>query len=316
MGRGDHVPAAGHGDEYVPQGRRLIHGHDPEALHGGVQRLEGVHFRDDHVRTQTGGPHGDALAAPAVARHHHGLPRHDEIGGMQDAVPHGLTGAVLIIIVVLGLGVVHRHHGTGQAALPLPGLQPQDAGGGLLAAAQEAVPILRAVPADEVYQVSPVVDEDVGTAFQRLPQEAVVPRRVHAVDTEGLHPQGGDPRRHVVLGGQRVGTGEEDLRSALFQHQGQVRGLGLQMHGNGDALPRKGLFPLKTGLDPRKGGHEIPHPADLLPSGLRQRRVLDDAHFSPPFNKKKRSVSPTEREPASAAPYLSFVRRIWHLAQD
>ena len=170
--------------------------------------------------------------------------------GMQDAVPHGLTGAVLIIIVVLGLGVVHRHHGTGQAALPLPGLQPQDAGGGLLAAAQEAVPILRAVPADEVYQVSPVVDEDVGTAFQRLPQEAVVPRRIHAVDAEGLHPQGGDPRRHVVLGGQRVGTGEEDLRPALFQHQGQVRSLGLQMHGNGDALPRKGLFPLKTGLDP------------------------------------------------------------------
>ena len=73
-------------------------------LHGGVQGLEGVHLADDDVGPHPLGPHGDALAAPAVAGHHHRLTRHDQIGGVHDGVPGGLAGAVLVVVVVLGLG--------------------------------------------------------------------------------------------------------------------------------------------------------------------------------------------------------------------
>ena len=81
----DHVLAAGGGDKNVPIFCGLVHGHDPEVLHGGLQSLEGVHLGDDHIGPHALGPHGDALAAPAVARHHHGLARHHQVGGVHDA---------------------------------------------------------------------------------------------------------------------------------------------------------------------------------------------------------------------------------------
>src|SRR5699024_5788617 len=79
--RGDHVLAAGDGDEHVAVSGGLVHGHDPEAVHGGVQGLEGIHLTDDHVGPHAAGPHGHALAAPAVPGHHHGLARHHQVGG-------------------------------------------------------------------------------------------------------------------------------------------------------------------------------------------------------------------------------------------
>ena len=118
----DHVLAAGGGDEDVPVLGRLVHGHDPEVLHGGLQGLEGVHLGDDHVGPHALGPHGDALAAPAVAGHHHRLARHHQVGGVHDGVPGGLPGAVLVVVVVLRLGIVHRHHGAGEDTRPLPGV--------------------------------------------------------------------------------------------------------------------------------------------------------------------------------------------------
>ena len=70
----------------------------------------------------------DVYKRQAVPGHHHGLARHHQVGGVHDGIPNRLAGAVLVVIVVLGLGVVHRHHGAGQDALPLPGLEAQDAG--------------------------------------------------------------------------------------------------------------------------------------------------------------------------------------------
>src|SRR5699024_8266575 len=113
---GDDVLAAGDGDEDVAILGGLVHGHDLEAVHGGVQGLEGVHLGDDDVGAHALGPHGHALAAPAVTGHHHGLAGHDEVGGVHDGVPHALTGAVLVVVIVLGLGVVDGHHGAGQDA--------------------------------------------------------------------------------------------------------------------------------------------------------------------------------------------------------
>ena len=64
---GDDAAAAGDGDEHVPGLRCLPHGHDLKAVHHSLQRADRVGLGDDDLGPQTLGPHGDALAAPAVA---------------------------------------------------------------------------------------------------------------------------------------------------------------------------------------------------------------------------------------------------------
>ena len=217
MAAHDHVLTAGDGDKHVTQGRGLVHGHHPEAVHGGVQGLEGVDLGDDHVGPHPGGPHGHALTAPAISGDHNGLARHDQVGGVHDAVPDGLAGAVLVVIVVLGLGVVHGHHGAGQDAVLLAGLQAEDAGGGLLAAADEVAGVLFTLAAQQVDEVPAVVNDDVGAALERLDEVHFILLGRSAVDAKGLHAQAGETGGHVVLGGEGVGAGQAHLRSALAE---------------------------------------------------------------------------------------------------
>ena len=197
---------------------------------------------------------------------------------MHNAVPGGLAGAVLVVIVVLGLGVVHRHHGAGQDARLLPGLQPEDAGGGLLAAADEAVGIVLALAPQQVDQVPAVVNDDVGAALEGFGQVVLIFLGGGAVDAEGLYSQAGKAGSHVVLGGQRVGAGEVDLRTPLGEHIAQVGGFGLQMDGHGHPQAPEGLLLFKAGLNLRQGGHKVPDPLDFSPAGLGQGHVFHNAH--------------------------------------
>ncbi len=187
-------------------------------------------------------------------------------------------GAVLVVVVVLGFGVVHRHHGAGEDARPLPGVQAVDAGGGLLTAAQQPVPVLGALAPHQGDQVAPVVHDQVGAALQGLHQQVLIPLHVHPVDAEGLHPQVGHGGGHVVLGGQGVAAGEVHLGAPLPEDQTQVGGLGLQMDGDGDGQPLEGLLPAEALLNAAEGGHEVPHPLDLLMAGGGQGHILYDAH--------------------------------------
>ena len=120
-----------------PSGAASSIGHDAAAVHGGLQGLDGVDLGDNDVGAHALGPHGHAPAAVAVAGHDDGLAGHQQIGGVHDGVPHGLAGAVLIVVVVLALGVVDVHHGERQLAGGGPGLEAVDAGGGLLTAADD-----------------------------------------------------------------------------------------------------------------------------------------------------------------------------------
>ena len=87
---------------------------------------------------------------------------------MHDTVPHRLSGAVLVVVVVLGLGVVHRHHGERHGTRLLPGPETEDAGSGLFTAADDAVGVLFAPPSEQPHQVAAVVDDDVGVALERF----------------------------------------------------------------------------------------------------------------------------------------------------
>ena len=118
---------------------------------------------------------------------------------------------------MLGLGVVDGHHGAGEDALPLPSLQAQDAGGGLLAAADEAVAQFLVAAADEVDEVAAVVHNQVGVALQGLDQQVFIFLRRDAVDAVGIHAHAGDACGHVVLGGEGVTAGQVDFCAALGQ---------------------------------------------------------------------------------------------------
>ena len=179
---------------------------------------------------------------------------------------------------MLGLGVVDGHHGAGQNALPLPGLKAQDAGGGLLAAADEVLAQVGALAAQQVDQIAAVIHHQMGLELEGLDEEVLILLPHGAVDAESLHAHVGQSGGHVVLGGQGVGAGEAHLRPALGEHIAQVGGLGLQMDRNSGGQPGKGLFPAEPLLDAGQGRHEIPHPADLLMARWGQGHIFHDAH--------------------------------------
>ena len=108
---GDDAVAAGHGDEEIAQRGCLAHLHHAEAVHHGLHRLDRIHFSDNDFGAQAFGAHRNALAAPAVAGHDHGLAGHDEIRSAVDAVPDRLAGAVAVVEEMLALGIVDQDHG-------------------------------------------------------------------------------------------------------------------------------------------------------------------------------------------------------------
>ena len=63
----DDVHVAGQGDEEVADLGGLLHGHDVEAVHGGLQGAHRVHLGDHHLGAHAAGARGHAPAAPAVA---------------------------------------------------------------------------------------------------------------------------------------------------------------------------------------------------------------------------------------------------------
>ena len=216
---GDDVLAAGHGDENITELRRLVHRHDGEAVHGRVEGLERVDLGDDDVRAHALGPHRGALAAPAVAGDDHGLARDDEVGRIHDRGPDRLARAVLVVVVVLGLRVVDRHHRAGKDAFALAGFQAVDAGRRLLASANQAVRVLFASSAEEIDEVAAVIDDEVRVAGQGLHEKLFVLLRRDAVFSEGLYAHLRDRRRDVILGRERVAAGKIHFRAALGEDQ-------------------------------------------------------------------------------------------------
>ena len=273
-----HVAAAGRRDEQVALRGSLVHGHDAAAVHGGLERLDGVDLRDDNVRAHALCAHGHTASAVAVARDNDGLARDEQVRRVHDGVPHGLARAVLVVIIMLALRIVDVHHREGQHPGAGAGVQAVDAGRRLLRAAEQVFAQMRIVPAQQVQQVAAVVDDEIRAARERLDEQAAVFRCVHAVHGIGLHAHGRKARRHVVLRGQGIAARGMHLRAACRKAEREEGRFGLHVDGNGDLLPGEGLFALKARTDRHKGGHKILHPADLHPAGLGKGHIADMAH--------------------------------------
>ena len=214
------------------------------------------------------GPHGDAAAAPAVARDDHRLAGDQHIGRADHAVHGALARAITVVKQVLGHGVVHGDHGEHQLVVVRHGAQPDHAGGGFLGAADDAVQQLTALFVQRAHQVGAVIHRDVRLEIERGLDVVVVGGVVLALDGVDRHfivrDQCGG---HVVLRRKRVGCDQHHIGAAGLQHAHQVRGLAGDVQTRRDAQPvQRALFgePLLDQIQHRHLARRPLHPKAAL----------------------------------------------------
>ena len=277
---GDDAVAAGHGDEEVAQRGSLAHLHHAEAIHYGLHGPYRIDLGDNYLCAQALGAHRDALAAPAVAGHDHGLAGHDEVRGTVNAVPDRLPGAVAVVEEMLALGVVDQDHRYTEPVLTVETLQAQDAGGSLLAAADDVGNELRELRMQDVDEVAAVIDNDVRAGLDDLPAVAPILLRSRAIPCEDIEAGVNESGGHVVLGGEGVAPGDVHLRAAGRQDLAEVRGLVLEMHREGYFQALEGPFSLELVLQAVEQRHVVPYPFDFQISVRPQGRIPDFACHS------------------------------------
>ena len=272
----EHVDVAGGGDEDIADRGSVSHRHHTEAVHDRFQRLHRVDFGDDHVAAQPIGPPGNAAAAPAVARHDHRLARDQHVGGADHAVDRALAGAVAVVEQVLSHRVVDCDDGEHQLAVVRHRAQPDDAGGGLLGAADDAVQQLAALLVDRAHQVSAVVHRDVRLEVERGLDVLVVGRVVLALDRVDRHlVVRNEGCGHVVLRRQRVGRGQHHVGAAGLQHAHQIGGLRGDMETGRHANALQRLLLREALLDQIQHRHFTRGPLHAVPALLGQTDVFD-----------------------------------------
>ena len=230
------MDVAGRGAEDVADGCGLHHWHDAEAVHHRLQRLQRIDLGHDDVGTQPLGAHRDAAAAPAVAADHEVLAGQQDVGGADDAVQRALAGAVAVVEQVLGHGVVDGDDRVLQRAVLGHGLEANDAGGGLLRAADHRVQQLGPLAVQRRQQVTAVVHGHVRLVIQRGVEMLVVGVVVLALDGVDGHLVVGHQRGgHVILRAQRVAGGQHHIRAAGLQDPHQIAGLRRHVQARADA---------------------------------------------------------------------------------
>ena len=278
MLRSDDVLAACDRDKDVTDLRRLIHLHDAEPVHGRVQRFEGVYLGDDHVCAHSLCAHGRSFSAPSVSCDDNSLARNDEVGRVHDRRPDRLTGTVFVVIIMLCLRVIDRHHRAGKNALPLTGFQTVNACRRLFTAADQLISVFPAASAEQVNKITAVVDDQMRVARERLRKEILILGRRHAIDSEGLNAHLRDRRRNVILRGERIAAGQIDFRPAFCKHKPEVRGLGFQMDGYCYAKTFERLLRFELLLNFSEGRHKGADPFDFLPARGGEGSVFNSAH--------------------------------------
>ncbi|MDQ0734003.1 hypothetical protein QFZ50_000466 [Arthrobacter agilis] len=106
VARHDDVLVAGGGDEDVTLGEHRLELRDLVAVHGRLQRADGVDLGDDDAGTLAAQCLGRALADIAVAAHDGDLAADQDVRGPVEAVGQGVADAVLVVELGLRHGVV------------------------------------------------------------------------------------------------------------------------------------------------------------------------------------------------------------------
>ncbi len=144
---GDHVEAAGAGDEDVRRLHDVVEASDLEALHRGLERTDGVDLGDDDPGTLARERLGAALADVAEAHDHGDLAADEDVGGAVQTIDERVTAAVLVVELALGDRVVDVDRREEQVAGLRQLVETVYTGRGLLGDAPDALgdsrPLLR-----------------------------------------------------------------------------------------------------------------------------------------------------------------------------
>mmetsp|Transcript_78307 Transcript_78307/g.171637 ORF Transcript_78307/g.171637 Transcript_78307/m.171637 type:complete len:329 (+) Transcript_78307:827-1813(+) len=133
MLEGDDVEVAGGTGENVDLADDLLHGHNLEAFHAGLQCADGVDLSDEH--SGAGATHGEgaALADVAVAADQSSLATDHHVSSPHNAVGEGVAASIDVVELGFGHAVVHVDGREQELALGGHLLQSVHTGGGLLA---------------------------------------------------------------------------------------------------------------------------------------------------------------------------------------
>jgi hypothetical protein len=163
--------------------------------------------------------------------------------------------------------------------------QPDHPGGGGLAAAAHRGEQVRALLVERVHQVAAVVDHQVRAGrpgVERAVDVLVVAEPVHpGAGEHGRRATGGERGRDVVLGGQRVGGGQEDTRPARPQRVHQPRGLGRDVQAGRDGEPGERPLRAEPPGEQAQHRHAPLRPLDPGPPGFGQARIGDVGERKP-----------------------------------
>ena len=114
---GDDVDVAGRGDEDVAELAGVVHRHDLEAFHAGLQGADRIDLGDEDRGAGAAEGLGATLAHVAVAAHDRLLAGDHDVGGPLDAVDQDLAAAVEVVELALGDAVVDVDRGEEQRAV-------------------------------------------------------------------------------------------------------------------------------------------------------------------------------------------------------
>ena len=232
----EHILVAGDGAEDVADLGGVDHRHHAEAIHDGFERFRRIDFGDDDFCASATRATRKTATTPSVACNDELGSSEEEVGGTDDAIDGGLSGAVAVVEEVLGVGVVDGDDGIAQHSLLGHRAQADHAGGCFFRAADDAVEDIGALGVQDADEVGAVVHGDLRLVINRGDDVLIVGLVVLALDGEDrdvvvAHEAGGD----VILGGERVGGAEHHVGAAVAQADGQVRGFGGDVQAGGDA---------------------------------------------------------------------------------
>jgi len=235
----DDARASGGGDEDAGLLARLVDGGDFEALHGGLQGVDGIDFRDQNAGAERPQSLGAAFADVPVAGDAGDLAGDHDVGGALDAIDERLSAAVEVVELGFGDGVVDVDGGNLELALLVKLVEIVDAGGGFFGAAADAVEQMGVLGVDEVGQVAAVVEDHVERLTVReedglldAPKVLFVRHSLPRVDGDAGRGDGGG---RVVLSGKDIAARPGDVSAEFEKRLDEDCRLDGHVEASGDA---------------------------------------------------------------------------------
>ena len=226
----DHIFATGHGNENVSDRSRFSHAHDPEPIHYGFHRFDWIDFGHYHPGTQAFGSHRDTFAAPTVSCHNHIFSGNYQVGGSIDSVPDRLSRAVAVVKEMLAIGVVHQHHREHEFSGTIHGLKPKDTSRGLFTSSNDIRNKIRIILMDHRDEISAIIDNNIWLCLDDFANAILIFLRSGSMDGENVQSLMNKGSRDIILGGQRIASGDEHLGATIGENLAKTRCLGLQMN--------------------------------------------------------------------------------------